>query len=405
MHAPATPARTLAALLALGATACTTPQQPPQDAPAPAVSAAPAEAPEQGVFITRLGTDTLIVERFTRTATRLEGEVVARTPHTTVRRYMADLRPDGTIERFETVVESPGAPRPTPAVRHLVMAGGDSLTVHMQRGDSSRVTRVAAPAGVLPFYRSSYALYQEVLRRARAAGGDSVTVATYTPGAPRAGSVWVRLNGPEAAVLGDIAGPLAARTDARGRILRAGPSQAEMTIERADGVDVAALTADFIRRDREGRGLGTLSPADSARATVGGATIAVKYGSPYRRGRKIMGGVVPWGQVWRAGANEATEFRTSRDLVVGGTTIPAGTYTLWALPSASGWQMIFNKRTGQWGTEYHAQDDLARVPAQAETIPQMVERATYTIEPRGPSSGVLTLSWENTRVSLPFTVR
>jgi hypothetical protein len=404
MHVPATPARVLAALLGLTAAACA-PQTAPAPAPASAASAAPAQAPEQGVFITRLGTDTLSVERYTRTASRLEGEMVVRSPYTTVRRYTAEIRPDGTLGRFETTLEAPGASRPMPTLRHVVEPGGDSLTVRIHRGDSTRVLRVAAPGGALPFYRSSYALYEQLLRQARATGGDSATVLTYTPGAPRTSPLRVRITGPDAAVLGDVAGPVPTRTDARGRILAAGPTQAEMTIERAEGVDVAALAADFARRDREGRGLGTLSPADSLQATVGGARIAVKYGRPFRRGRKVMGGVVGWDQVWRAGANEATEFRTDRDLVVGGTPIPAGTYTLWALPSASGWRLIFNKRTGQWGTEYHAEDDLARIPAQAETLPQMVEQLTYSIEPRGERAGVLALSWENTRVSVPFTVK
>jgi hypothetical protein len=400
MHFPAPPARALAALLALAPACAPAPSTPPV-----ASAAAPAEAPEQGAFITRLGTDTLFVERFTRTAGRLEGEVVGRSPVTTVRRYTAEVRPDGTLGRFEMTVEAPGARNPMPATRYTVEPGGDSLTVRFQRGDSTSLTRVAAGPGVLPFYRGSYALYEQALRQARASGRDSVEVLTYFPGAPRTSPLWVRITGSDAAVLGDIAGPVPARTDARGRIVAAGPTQAEMTVERVAALDVAALTAESARRDREGRGLGVLSPRDSLEVTVGGARIAVNYGRPLRRGRKIMGGVVPWGEVWRAGANEATHLRTDRDLVVGGVTVPAGSYTLWAIPSPSGGKLILNKRTGQWGTDYHPEDDLARVDLQAERVPQTVEQLTIGVEPRGEKAGVLAISWENTRFTVPFMVK
>ncbi len=88
-----------------------------------------------------------------------------------------------------------------------------------------------------------------------------------------------------------------------------------------------------------------LSPPDSVRATVAGAQIAIDYSRPSMRGRKIFGGVVPWNQVWRTGANLATRFTTSADLVMGGKTIPKGSYTLWTLPSPAGWQLIINKQT------------------------------------------------------------
>lgn len=146
------------------------------------------------------------------------------------------------------------------------------------------------------------------------------------------------------------------------------------------------------------------SPRDTARGTVGGAELMVDYGRPYMRGRTIMGGLVPYGRVWRTGANDATHLMTSSALRIGGTTVPAGTYTLYTLPGEDGWQLIVNRQTGQWGTQYDEGTDLARIPMRVSRLDAPVEQLTFRIEPQGDGSGVLALEWENTRAEVPFTV-
>src|ERR1700739_4277069 len=91
------------------------------------------------------------------------------------------------------------------------------------------------------------------------------------------------------------------------------------------------------------------SPADSTSGTVAGSTIKISYHSPSVKGRKIWGGLVPYNQVWRTGANEATIFNTSKDIKIGGKTLPAGKYSLYTKPGETEWQVIFNSQTGQWG--------------------------------------------------------
>jgi hypothetical protein len=100
--------------------------------------------------------------------------------------------------------------------------------------------------------------------------------------------------------------------------------------------------------------------------------------------------------VWRTGANAATVFETSGDLLVGGTPIPAGKYSLWTVPAPEGWTLIVNKNTGQWGTAYDAQYDLARLPMKVDRLEQPVEQFTIAIEPQG-AGGVLKLEWATTR--------
>lgn len=162
---------------------------------------------------------------------------------------------------------------------------------------------------------------------------------------------------------------------------------------------VLALTLFLTAQEKK-----PLSPPGTAETTLGGAKVTIAYSRPSMRGRAIYGGLVPYGQVWRTGANAATQLRTDRDLVFGALTVPAGTYTLWTLPTLQGWQLIINRQTGQWGTEYDAARDLGRVPMAVVPLADAVESCTIAVEPQG-AGAVLSVTWDRTRALIPFTVR
>jgi hypothetical protein len=147
------------------------------------------------------------------------------------------------------------------------------------------------------------------------------------------------------------------------------------------------------------------SPRGSAELTLNGKKISVDYGRPYMRGRKIMGELVPYGQVWRTGANKATHLTTEADLVIGGVAVPAGTYTLFTVPSQSGWKLIVNKRTGQWGIPYsYEKEELARIDMKVEKLPSAIEQFTISLDKDG-AGGILKMEWETTRASVKFTAK
>lgn len=137
------------------------------------------------------------------------------------------------------------------------------------------------------------------------------------------------------------------------------------------------------------------SPHETITATVDGAKVSIEYGRPYMRGRKIVGGLVPYGRVWRTGADAATTLTTDAPLNIGGASVPAGKVTLYTLPSAQGWKLIINKQTGQWGTEYNEAQDLARVDMTTKALAAPVDQFTIKIE-----GGQLKLAWELTEVSV-----
>lgn len=146
------------------------------------------------------------------------------------------------------------------------------------------------------------------------------------------------------------------------------------------------------------------SPAASASCDLGGSkTIKTNYSSPRMKGRKIYGDLVPFGQVWRAGANEATTFVTSNDLLIGGKTVPAGSYTIFTIPSVDKWTLIINKKTGEWGIPYkYEKDELARVDMKVSALPTPLENFSISYA-RSGTGCTLQMDWETTRASVDIT--
>ena len=141
------------------------------------------------------------------------------------------------------------------------------------------------------------------------------------------------------------------------------------------------------------------SPPVETSVSLGGKTVSIKYSSPSMRGRKIFGELVPFGKVWRAGANEATALHTDADIVLGNLTVPAGDYTLFVIPEADAWTLIVNKQTGQWGLSYKEDMDLGRVKMKLGKVAP-VESYRMTL-----SADKLVLAWEETEASVGLRVK
>ena len=158
-----------------------------------------------------------------------------------------------------------------------------------------------------------------------------------------------------------------------------------------------------------------LSPHETIGAVIDGNRVTVTYGRPYTKNprsgevRKIWGGLVPYGKVWRTGADEATLLITQKPLMIGATEIPAGAYTLWTLPQEDGTaKLIINKQIGQWGVgpgSYDENQDLARVDLKKESLDKPVDQFTMAVAKNSSGGGVLKLMWEDTQFSVAFTVQ
>jgi hypothetical protein len=173
-------------------------------------------------------------------------------------------------------------------------------------------------------------------------------------------------------------------------------------------ISILALTAATATAQDKPR----VSPTQTAKANIDGADVSVTYGAPYTKDpqtgapRKIWGGLVPYGKVWRTGANEATTLTTTKDLEIGGKTVPAGSYTLFTLPEESGAsKLIINKQTGQWGTKYDESQDFARVDLTKKVSDKQVDQFAMAITTGSKGSHTLSMRWETTEFSVPIRAK
>lgn len=147
------------------------------------------------------------------------------------------------------------------------------------------------------------------------------------------------------------------------------------------------------------------SPHAEVAGTVAGKKITISYGRPYKKGRDIWGGLVPWDKVWRTGADEATTLTTDGDIKIGTLAVPKGSYALFTIPSQKkAWQLIVNKNAKQWGAfKYDAKEDLGKTDMKTGSGAEPVEQFTITIEPNGPKKATLKLAWDDVVATVPIT--
>jgi hypothetical protein len=404
--------RSLAVLAALaGAAAPVLAQQKVTKSPAAPRGAAGGARAETAAFVVTLGSDTTAVERFTRTPTptgaRIEGDLLTRTPSVRVVHYTIALDRQGNPADLELAFRRPdGSPMTTGVLGLRGAFGRDSAIFTVQRADSASTVRAGGiPTGTLLSFGPSYAMWETALRAMRQAGRDSGAITIWAPGAPQPQALPVRLGPGDSARVIYFGDPMLLRVDREGRILALDGARTttKSTATRVGDVDVAALAQRFAASPA----MGQTSPRDTARASIGAAELLVDYGRPSARGRTVWGGtLVPTGQVWRTGANQATHFRTSAPLTLGDLAVPAGTYTLFTMPEADGsYRLIVSKQTGQWGTEYKPEMDLGRVALASTTLAEPVEQFTIAIEPAGATAGQLVMRWGTQQLAVPVTVR
>jgi hypothetical protein len=147
------------------------------------------------------------------------------------------------------------------------------------------------------------------------------------------------------------------------------------------------------------------SPPAETSVTIAGKAIRIQYAAPSMRGRKIFGGLEPYGRVWRAGANDATALHTDANLDIGGLSVPKGDYTLFVYLDPNQWQLIVSKQTGEWGLDYNQSRDLGRVKMDMSKPPKPIETYKMTLSSVGANKGKLQLAWENTIAEVGITVK
>jgi len=366
--------------------------------------AAPANAQRntRSTYVGTLGRDTLSLEQVVGSSSSITGDWISLYGGIMVHHYELTLRPDGTVSRYHlTLHRLSGKVDGDIDIRF----DNDSMIVRNAAGEELRA-QVGAP---FPMFTSTMGPINLILTRARAGGRDS----SYTPtvgafGPYRRGGMPVVFFGGDSVRFGNPQAPLVARIDAGGHVLgmsaRATTTRTET--RRVPDFDVFAVAAHFPNiADSVGiTGVPAISPRDTVRATVGAASVVIDYGRPAVRGRNVFSRGVLGDTIWRTGANAATQFTTTRDLIISGDTLRAGAYSLWTRvsPNDSGYRLVFNSQVGQWGTEHHPERDVLSVPLSRIPLGTAAERFTIRLA-NGASASELRLEWANTALTVPIS--
>ncbi len=374
-------------------------------------------------FVTVLGKDTVSVERIERSPSRLVADGVDRWPYVRQRHTTFDLAADGRIRRMVMDVRTPNGRSPSERGRRVTADfAKDRVTISVR--DSAGVRDTAFKTGgaiTVPHVSMMYSVIEmeiaTALRSAAAAGlgpGDSVLFRQFYPDRDVGPSFtlhrgWVHLR-PEGKVElrhDWLSGTGDATVDSSGRMLSYSGMRStyKVAVERTTTPpDIDSTAARFAAAEQR-TGQVQLSVRDTTRASIGNATFLVDYSRPLARGRTLLGEVISYDRVWRTGANAATQFTTSAPITLAGLSVPAGTYTLWTVPRVGRVDLIVNKQTGQWGTEYGRAHDLGVARMTSDSVSAPTEQFTISIQATGDRRGTLAMAWGNFRWTAPIVVQ
>jgi len=370
---------------------------------------------DSGTLVTTLGRDTVVMESFTRSPIQLEGHIVVRFPGTVLIHYVLNL--DNSGAPTSSLVDlTPMGTSDVAARRVRIDFRHDSAFVDVDSVGHHKRGSIALPGGAFPSlltgFGASYGLYESpefftLYKPLAAAGqGDTVHLASIDIANGRINHrAFVKSSATQ--LDADFFRIAFAHVtfDNAGRVMAVDASQTtERTrTTRSDYTDITSLARQFASEDRNGKGLGAASPQMIEHGKVRGASVVVSYSSPRLRGRAVLGSVIPYDEVWRTGANEATTLFSDSDLSIGGTIVPAGVYSVWTLPDSNGGvDLIINSQHGQWGTDYDGSHDLKRIPMQVSAVASPREDFSITISDTVPQ--LLTIAWDRFVWTVPIAL-
>jgi hypothetical protein len=373
-------------------------------------------------FLTLLGRDTISLESVTRQGNTLTSDEVDRFPRVQLRHTKIELAPDGSIRHLVMDIHTPSAQAGERERKVIADVTADS--VHISKTDSTGTLHRAFATGgsiVVAHVPQMYSLYELYFAAAlkhtaasKSAAGNTVQLRQFYIDRefdhfPLGRAHVTPLEDGKVEVTHDwLAGTGEATMDSGYHMLHYSGERTTYKVEvnrLTTPPDIKNIADRFDSLETKTGNVKQLSVRDTMQAQIGNVMFTVDYSRPLLRGRKLLGDVIPYDRVWRTGANAATQFTTSSSIKIAGMQVPAGTYTLWTIPHKDGVDLIVNKQTGQWGTEYNGSRNLgtAKMSAQAAITP--VEEFTISIVPGDTSHGTLVMEWGSFKWTAPIEVR
>jgi hypothetical protein len=360
--------------------------------------------PISGYLVYLLGKDTTMAGYYELKGNKFNMEVLAR-PNVSVTKVKGTLFPNGEIESAEGQTYRAGRD-PLMLSSYRVYVRDDSTIIEQQQpGKPLSVSRFAGRGmianGIGTPVRYLLPLW---VNYAPKNIGDSLVTGHLTLGTNKK-YIIKRVAKDQLHVGSTVTGMMTLHLDKNGMLksIDAIGSSWNTTAIVTNKLDLRALTEHFVTQEAAA-GAVAINQPDSVMALLNNASFKIVYSRPKVRGRTIFGAVVPYDRFWRTGANAATKLVTDHILVFGDKELPAGSYSVWTLPSEKGWTMMFNSQANVWGTEYNPAFDVLQVPMKSEQLPELVEELTIQVKP-APQGGVFNVIWEKTKASVSFKIK
>lgn len=363
-------------------------------------------AQDKGAFLVRLGNDTTGVEQFEISRTRADVVAATRAPRAGLRRATISLTGDWQFSGIDIAALDPNAQGGPPRMTTSAKLMADSIGGQSKADTTTRFFGLKVKPGTETPGGSMWVMYERLSLRRAKLKVDSLRVPMYFLSDDQLNWVAIRKLGSDSVDIETTFDRYHAKIDKEGRILGLRPIKGtqQFSLERLPSADVPTWAANFAAKEKASGAAGQFSPRDTARADAAGAHLVIDYGRPSKRGRVIFGGVVPWNDVWRTGANAATQFFTDKPVKLGDTVVPAGKYTLWTVPTEKGWTLLVNSQTGQWGTEHDATRDVYKIPMSVSTKGDVTEKFFIHIADEG-GHGQWHFVWDQTVAAVDFAVQ
>lgn len=365
--------------------------------------------PYTASFVGKLGPDTVFVETYSVINNHLYGKVLFRMFENHIGVFNVHFYPNGTIREFTMAAMDPvnssipfqATTDKFPFYRTMTCAN-DTCTFFISEKNSSKETirkQVAANMDFFGYLNPLFSLIEWNCMRLAHSGkqvlGPLKMTNSYTMS-----NISVRYDGANTMLFG---GPFIEYTkinvDAEGRIISSDGTGTpyNFLVTKHAPIDIDQLA----KRMAKSPGIGDPSPRDTLNASIQNSAVTLNYSRPYKRGRKIFGGVVPYDSVWRTGASNATVLTFHQPMQLGKTVIPAGSYSLYTIPGRQSWRLIFNTNTTRWPTDPDRSKDVAEVPLQIKTLVTLTDKFTIAIRETN-AGGVLTFQWDDVEAYTDF---
>lgn len=377
---------------------------------------------EQYGFITKLGADTIAVESVTRQGNTVTSDAVDRFPRVRVRHTIIDLNENGSIRHLVMDIRTPSE---TPNERErkvIVDVTADKVHISKTDGTGKLNRDFATDGGIVeahvPQLYSLYELYFAAAMKhaltTKPAAGTPVQMRQFYIDRefdrfPLGRGRVTILDSGKAEITDDwLSGTGEAVMDSNYYMLHYSGARTTYKVEvnrLTDPPDVKNFAQRFEAQEIKNGNVKQLSVRDTVHVQIGKAAFAVDYSRPLLRGRTLLGDVIPYNRVWRTGANAATQFTTSAPVKLAGIQMPAGTYTLWTVPHTGSIDLIINKQTGQWGTDYKAAFNRGSAVMTSESAIAPVEVFTISIVPVSAKQGKLIMEWGFFKWTAPIEVQ